>query len=449
MSEMTHSSEKKMQRWIIPWIAAAFLFASSAASAQPRSSDEKSIRKTALRWIEVKGARLYEVQISSSRKMFPLVDQRKVRGVETQVELASGVYYFRVRAIDAAGDPGAWSEISGLTVNSSPPKLVFPERNQKFVNILPKGGVRFRWNPGIENSAVIQILDQSGVLLERKTARPELSWRPEEPGEYAWRVGYETLTEPDWSEQRTFTIESSALPDWKPPRDFMLFDPVDVQHRLWLMAGYVPSATLSYYNGAADVTRTGESAALAYGLGYSRLFPRRMENAWRWSLHLGVGLRNHVIQKTSIWNLRFHGRLRFQRSIGVWRVGPYVGGDRYRIALSTLSASGGVSTPSTTWRNSATAGVVFESLFSDGLMLGASAGLMQSFSGTSPAGDALKNSLDPEFNAWTYFRLSTSLLATFEFRSMIESATFTSGGARESSSSMHPISFSLGLVFIL
>ncbi len=437
-----------MLRQLITWVLLTLYSAVGAFAAPVQEVAGKSVRKTALRWIEVKGARLYEVQISASRKMFPLIDQRKVRGVETSVDLPSGVYYFRVRGIDAAGDPGAWSEISGLTVNSSPPKLVFPERDQRFVNILPKGGVKFRWNPGIDSTAVIQVLDESGVLLERKTARPELHWRPEEPGEYAWRVGYETLTEPDWSEQRSFKIESSALPEWKPPRDFAAFDPVDAQHRLWLSAGYVPSATLSYYNGTADVARTGESAALTYSLGYARLFPRRLENVWRWSTHLGVDARNHVIQKTSVWNLRMHGRLRYQRSIGVWRVGPYLGFDRYRMGLSTLSTTGAVSAPVLTWRNGAVGGLVFESLFSEGLMLGVSAGMMQSFLGTSPDGRELKSSMDPEFNAWIHYRLSTVVIATFGFRSFIENATFDSTGARESSSSLHPLSFMLGLIVL-
>jgi hypothetical protein len=66
----------------------------------------------------VSGAASYELQISSANDFSkPGVDQMVTASQFATSTLSSSNWYCRVRAKDAAGNPGAWSTVLRFTVN--------------------------------------------------------------------------------------------------------------------------------------------------------------------------------------------------------------------------------------------------------------------------------------------------------------------------------------------
>ena len=59
----------------------------------------KEARVVTIPWRAVKNAYFYEIQLSKSPEMYPLVYQKKVRATKIKLRLPPNTYYFRVRGV--------------------------------------------------------------------------------------------------------------------------------------------------------------------------------------------------------------------------------------------------------------------------------------------------------------------------------------------------------------
>jgi hypothetical protein len=77
-------------------------------------------QQVAFFWQPVTGAASYELQVANSSAFTPpLVLDRKVTGNQVNTsKLPVGTLFWRVRAMDSLGNPGAWSITFQLTVTS-------------------------------------------------------------------------------------------------------------------------------------------------------------------------------------------------------------------------------------------------------------------------------------------------------------------------------------------
>ena len=68
-------------------------------------------------WSSVAGAASYELQVDDSTAFSaPLVLSRSVAGAQSSATLPKANLSWRVRAIDASGNPGAWSTVRSLEI---------------------------------------------------------------------------------------------------------------------------------------------------------------------------------------------------------------------------------------------------------------------------------------------------------------------------------------------
>ncbi|MCU0514113.1 MAG: tandem-95 repeat protein, partial [Anaerolineae bacterium] len=80
-----------------------------------------------LRWNAVSGIERYEVQIARNSLFTAAVLPVQVSGLTLTTEmLPDGPLWWRVRALSAAGVPGAWSETRSLTLDTTPPAAPLP-----------------------------------------------------------------------------------------------------------------------------------------------------------------------------------------------------------------------------------------------------------------------------------------------------------------------------------
>ncbi|RLI67584.1 MAG: hypothetical protein DRO63_04410, partial [Candidatus Gerdarchaeota archaeon] len=78
-----------------------------------------------LNWSDVADSYLYQVEVADNDTFSTLVvNQTVVNSDYTTATLADGVYYWRVRARDEAGNWGSWSVIRNFTIDTTPPTIV-------------------------------------------------------------------------------------------------------------------------------------------------------------------------------------------------------------------------------------------------------------------------------------------------------------------------------------
>jgi hypothetical protein len=85
----------------------------------PSSGAKVSVGKpVAFSWGSVSGAASYQLQVDDSSSFpAPLIVSQSVAGTSFTVSsLTKGNRFWRVRAVDAAGNPGTWSTVRSLTV---------------------------------------------------------------------------------------------------------------------------------------------------------------------------------------------------------------------------------------------------------------------------------------------------------------------------------------------
>ncbi|NMB60072.1 MAG: hypothetical protein GYA12_12950, partial [Chloroflexi bacterium] len=123
----------------------------------PASGTLTRITTPTLTWNSVAGGVTYQVQVDNqSTFVSPEISEEDTGGV-TAFTAASpivvdGLYYWRVRAVNAAGEPGAWSAARYFTVDTNPPAapvLSLPADNSAGLRAIPL----FTWGAAATASA--------------------------------------------------------------------------------------------------------------------------------------------------------------------------------------------------------------------------------------------------------------------------------------------------------
>ncbi len=146
-------------------------------------------KSVSFRWLKVKDAARYRIQISPDREFrSPPGEVADLAEVNIDRTFGTfGTYHFRLRSLAADGYEGLWSDVAAFTLVPPPPapEMEKPRAEEK--------EMRIRWrNQGEKMSYRCQISreeDFKTLLIEQKVDRPEIAIpRPEEPGIYYVRT---------------------------------------------------------------------------------------------------------------------------------------------------------------------------------------------------------------------------------------------------------------------
>jgi hypothetical protein len=146
-------------------------------------------RKVEFKWLKVKDAVAYHLQIAEDREFARiLLDKNDLTATEfISPPLEFKPYFFRVSSLADDGYEGAPSDIQGFTIVPPPPAPVVekPEMKENEIRLRWKNlgeGITYRFQMSMDS-------DFRNILMDRKVEMPEITFpRPEEPGIYYVRT---------------------------------------------------------------------------------------------------------------------------------------------------------------------------------------------------------------------------------------------------------------------
>jgi hypothetical protein len=175
-----------------------------------------------LSWSPVDGVARYELQLSRN----PLFDQDTLGGAEVDratiwglgavpgshrrgaPRLADGTWYWRVRAIDGAGNGQSWSPVGRFTLTSPRPSVSLPGDGETVV-----GAPLMRWSPvaqacgyEVQVSKTPSFGDDAALVSTAQTAIVLTGKEISRPGRWYWRVraDYCGKLRGQWTPTRSF-----------------------------------------------------------------------------------------------------------------------------------------------------------------------------------------------------------------------------------------------------
>ena len=172
-------------------------------------------------WAAVSGATGYQFQLSPNQQFLSAAITAAGGVSYTPPALADGVYFWRVRAVNAAGVAGAWSLVWRITVDSDgpdAPRLNLPKDAAGLNDSTP----RFTWSlvPGaVEYQLQISTGETFGSLLHDRTGLTAPNYTLPDGsalghGRFFWRVRARDARNVwgAWSDPNTFTITIHKAP---------------------------------------------------------------------------------------------------------------------------------------------------------------------------------------------------------------------------------------------
>lgn len=143
--------------------------------------------KAQFRWAAVPAVSAYELAVAADADFTRQASVQRETGVETQRDLAVGHWWWRLRSLDAHGEPGPWGDALQLSVEPAPPVPV-PSDDGRVL--------RIRW-PAMAGGGtapagyVVQMASDTAFtadLVTLRTALNEVSVPRPAPGTYYIRV---------------------------------------------------------------------------------------------------------------------------------------------------------------------------------------------------------------------------------------------------------------------
>lgn len=414
-----------------------------------------SPRKVTIRWLSVKNASQYDIQISSKAEMIPTLHQKKSKDTSLSLLLSPGTYFFRVRAIRSSGLPGPWTDVEGFTVNENPPLLKEPQDKRGFRKPLPPAGVTFRWSRGRSGTKhFIEIKDKSGTVLDREVDEDSLVWAPPRPGKYRWRVGFESASRKEWSSWRRFFVSKKALKG---------VSRIATLEAEWWKERDVPAGVMIIARGAQSITSyestdtssgssTTSSGAALSGAGSLELrwWAGKAKNAlgmFSGSFNAEL-LRQTVLSQT--FNLpRAYTRLFYTMGTPQWRAGPFIHA-HYGQGVIFIVKNNTTASSATVTRYGGGAGGVAVYKPTPTLGLSLLGMLRYDMGGSSSFTGNIDPTLGWEFGFGVVFDLTTWLQLEGRTRAQRETYEWTPSGASSKSSMINTFiifDFGVGLKF--
>ncbi|MEM2619620.1 MAG: Ig-like domain-containing protein, partial [Candidatus Hadarchaeales archaeon] len=188
----------------------------------PQPGENTRDNTPTFRWSHVTDAARYEIWIDNDNDFSsPMIMENTPTFIYTpSIPLVDGIYYWRVRPIDAAGNPGiSWSDIWWFRVDNTvtAPALILPAEGAyendnrptfSWSTVMdPSSPVTYRLQISYNSTFTDIIYDKSNIAENSIKIENEL---PE--NSYYWRVqARDNLGNENWSESRKLTI------DMRPP----------------------------------------------------------------------------------------------------------------------------------------------------------------------------------------------------------------------------------------
>ncbi|WP_066737079.1 FecR domain-containing protein [Cupriavidus sp. D384] len=135
-------------------------------------------------WAAVPDATGYELAVAADAAFTQQADVRREAGVESRLTLPTGQWWWRLRSLDARGQPGPWSDAQRLRVEPAPP---LPAASDNGADLL----VRWPADAAAQSGYVVQIAGDGNFaqgLETLRAARNELALPRPEAGTYYVRV---------------------------------------------------------------------------------------------------------------------------------------------------------------------------------------------------------------------------------------------------------------------
>jgi hypothetical protein len=181
-----------------------------------------------LKWTAVQDKVSYKLQVSTDPDFINKVVKYTTEPGEGVIvithelpDFEDGKYYWRVRAIDAEGVKGPWSEVWKFKVDTKPPSIpsLYTPANNAFktdttptLSVYAASGAKYYHFQVANDNEFIHIVSQSDDRAGTSWTVPvELTY-----GEYYWRVkSIDAATnESNWSSVRKLTITFQKLPTY-------------------------------------------------------------------------------------------------------------------------------------------------------------------------------------------------------------------------------------------
>ncbi len=186
----------------------------SSGSARARA-DDKQGKALVFRWEKVAGAAEYVIEIAEQSDFATVVVRERVStNYYRWQSLARRSYYWRVKAIEANGREGKFSEVRVIGAVITAPKLLEPASGARVSWGEQAPGVTLRWEASdLVARYLIEIVPPSGKdPITRDATGGEVVFEPSEVGRWTWRVsGTDRNGDPvPASADRSFVVEVSA-----------------------------------------------------------------------------------------------------------------------------------------------------------------------------------------------------------------------------------------------
>lgn len=298
---------------------ALFWLALLACSGLVHADDNK--REIGLSWQAAPNGDRYDVEVSPSEKMTPIVASSRLRTVELVVRLGPGTYFFHVRPVDKSGKTANWYAMQKFVVPDAGVDLKAPDDKHSYDKKLDGGGILFQWSGGKE-TPIVEVRGRDGRLLKTPARGASYLWIPPGPGTYWWRVGFQDRVRTDWSPFRVVKVEEGAFSDKSGVPAVKKSAPPE----WWLIARVAQAADA--YNGA-DYSKNFDSATgagiIAVVSAELRWRARRDPTA-NWLLSGGLDFEaiRETVNTHDYYLPRIYGRVFYTGGTGQWRTGPFL-----------------------------------------------------------------------------------------------------------------------------
>lgn len=311
-----------------------------------------------LRWVNIPGAKSYDLEVESSGSSGRALVNRNVEIPEVSLELPPGSYMYRVRGVAGKGK-GPWSEKQPFEVKPETIALLSPATDLK---IEAGAKIRLSWKATSGHRYRVQVLDNKGtVVSDRETTDSFFNWTAPGAGVFQWRVTYANITDATWSEKRIVRAHGSR----RYSAGLITGTRVEKPSSRWAKSIWAGANMNAYEGDFADTGNNVQASTLSAN--YAFKLERKHERFSPYSEprpSATLGLKQQSLVKEVAWLPELNANYAHLWTLGYMKIGPTVNAGYGRAGFFTADATGSYKT-SAFWRGTYGVGLYAEYLFSN------------------------------------------------------------------------------------